>query len=97
VSRPELVSPDELAVWLVAHPTWLAVDDHLVAHLDLPYDRGVAVLAATEPEVARLNHHPNVTLGYRELTIELWTHDKGGVTALDLTLAECVDRAVAAQ
>jgi 4a-hydroxytetrahydrobiopterin dehydratase len=93
VSRPELLTPAELDAWLGTHPSWRAQDAHLVARLDLPYERGIEVLAATEPDVARLNHHPTVTLGYHEVTIELWTHDKGGVTSLDLTLAECFDRA----
>ncbi|MGF1475046.1 MAG: 4a-hydroxytetrahydrobiopterin dehydratase [Geminicoccaceae bacterium] len=33
------------------------------------------------------NHHPEMVLGYRELTISLVTHDAGGLTEKDLQLA----------
>ena len=38
-----------------------------------------------------IDHHPFLTVGYNHLRIELWTHDKGGITALDLAFAEFVD------
>lgn len=38
-----------------------------------------------------MNHHPNWSNVYHRVTIELHTHDAGGVTELDITLAECID------
>lgn len=38
-----------------------------------------------------MNHHPNWSNVYNRVTIELHTHDAGGVTELDVTLAERID------
>ncbi len=34
-----------------------------------------------------MNHHPNWSNVYATVTVELWTHDAGGVTKLDVELA----------
>lgn len=39
-----------------------------------------------------LGHHPDLAIAYNQLTISLTTHDAGGVTALDLALAEEISR-----
>jgi 4a-hydroxytetrahydrobiopterin dehydratase len=43
----------------------------------------------------RLDHHPVVTLGYRKVRFELWTHDQGGLTQLDLDYAEGLEALLA--
>ena len=40
----------------------------------------------------KADHHPNWSNAYSRVTIELSTHDAGGVTALDFGLAEEIDR-----
>jgi 4a-hydroxytetrahydrobiopterin dehydratase len=40
----------------------------------------------------RLNHHPDIHLSFRRLTIELTTHDAGGLTALDVDMATRISR-----
>jgi 4a-hydroxytetrahydrobiopterin dehydratase len=46
-------------------------------------------------EVARLaeeaNHHPEIMIGWRKVSLELTTHSKGGLTELDFALARKVD------
>jgi 4a-hydroxytetrahydrobiopterin dehydratase len=46
-------------------------------------------------EVARLaqarNHHPDIDIRYRTVTLGLVTHDAGGLTDADLELARAVD------
>ena len=34
-----------------------------------------------------MNHHPEWSNVWNRVSIDLWTHDKGGVTAMDLKLA----------
>jgi 4a-hydroxytetrahydrobiopterin dehydratase len=46
---------------------------------------GVAALAE------RAEHHPDLTVRYREVTLSLWTHSEGGVTAKDFDLARKID------
>jgi 4a-hydroxytetrahydrobiopterin dehydratase len=38
-----------------------------------------------------MNHHPDVDVRYNKVIISLSTHDSGGITANDLTLAEKID------
>ena len=37
------------------------------------------------------NHHPTVCHSYASVTIETWSHDAGGVTERDLSLARAVN------
>lgn len=37
------------------------------------------------------NHHPDIHVGWRKVTLHLTTHSKGGLTALDFELARAVD------
>ncbi|HEV8583832.1 MAG TPA: 4a-hydroxytetrahydrobiopterin dehydratase [Methylomirabilota bacterium] len=39
----------------------------------------------------RQNHHPDITIHYSEVTLSLWSHDAGGVTARDTRLAEALE------
>tara|TARA_Y100001968_G_scaffold84158_1_gene75238 strand:- start:874 stop:1161 length:288 start_codon:yes stop_codon:yes gene_type:complete len=40
----------------------------------------------------KMNHHPNWQNTYNKVTIELTTHDKGGITTNDTKLAESIDK-----
>ena len=40
----------------------------------------------------KLDHHPEWTNVYKTVEVTLSTHDAGGVTALDMTLARAMDR-----
>jgi 4a-hydroxytetrahydrobiopterin dehydratase len=46
---------------------------------------GVAALAE------KANHHPDMTIHYNEVTLRLWSHDAGGLTTRDFTLARTID------
>lgn len=37
------------------------------------------------------DHHPDFTLGYGYATLTLTTHDRGGITDVDLALARRID------
>jgi 4a-hydroxytetrahydrobiopterin dehydratase len=43
----------------------------------------------------QMNHHPEWTNVWNKVEVTLSTHDAGGLTALDLTLAEAMDRVAA--
>ena len=45
-------------------------------------------------ECEALNHHPEWTNVYNVLDIKLTTHDVGGVTILDIELAEIIDELI---
>lgn len=37
------------------------------------------------------NHHPDITISWDTVELELWTHTAGGVTQADLELATAVE------
>ena len=47
----------------------------------------VAVLAE------EMNHHPDIDIRYTKVTMTMSTHDAGGITRSDLTLAERIESA----
>jgi 4a-hydroxytetrahydrobiopterin dehydratase len=51
---------------------------------------GFMTKAALEAE--KLDHHPNWSNVYKTVEVELWTHDVGGLTEYDLTLAAAMNR-----
>ncbi|GMV10388.1 MAG TPA: 4a-hydroxytetrahydrobiopterin dehydratase [Gemmatimonadaceae bacterium] len=38
-----------------------------------------------------MNHHPDIDIRYTKVTLTLSTHDSGGITARDITLARRID------
>jgi 4a-hydroxytetrahydrobiopterin dehydratase len=40
----------------------------------------------------RLNHHPDWSNSWNRVSIRLTTHDAGGLTGLDVALAQAIDR-----
>ena len=42
----------------------------------------------------KMDHHPNWQNTYNKVTIELTTHDMGGVTTNDTRLAEAIDKLI---
>jgi 4a-hydroxytetrahydrobiopterin dehydratase len=39
-----------------------------------------------------MNHHPDIDVRYTKITINLSTHDAGGITSSDLKLAEQIEK-----
>ncbi len=42
----------------------------------------------------RMNHHPEWCNSYRTVAIDLTTHDAGGISAKDITLAQAIDNLI---
>ena len=38
-----------------------------------------------------MDHHPDITISWREVTIRTWSHDVGAITARDVALAIAID------
>ena len=54
--------------------------------------KGVMMLANTIGHISEVAwHHPDLLLSYSSLTIYLTSHDVGGVTLRDITLAKKID------
>lgn len=38
------------------------------------------------------DHHPDILIAYRRVTLTLWTHTEGGVTGRDLKMAKQIEQ-----
>ena len=93
--RPERLTRPEVEAWLREHPEWSIDNSHLVRELrTVNYASGVAIVSAQVDIAEPLDHHPVVTLGYCEVRVVLWTHDRGGITSLDLAYAHAFNELV---
>ena len=95
MTRPQLASPEELDHWLLAHPEWKLVAGHLLLEGSVPFRVSCVLAAASVALADEIDHHPIMTIGFNSLRIEMWTHDKGGITELDFQLATFMDEFLA--
>ena len=73
-------------------PGWSVVNEKL--HKEFEFDSfnqafGFMTMAAMEIE--KMNHHPAWFNVYNRITIELTTHDAGGITRNDVNLAKILN------
>jgi 4a-hydroxytetrahydrobiopterin dehydratase len=91
----DLLSPDELARRLAELPEWAVVDGRLHREIVLAdFAAAFGLMAEVAVWAEKLNHHPEWSNVYNRVTIDLVTHDAGGLTDLDIQLATRVDRAL---
>jgi 4a-hydroxytetrahydrobiopterin dehydratase len=57
------------------------------------FEKGVALVDAIANVAGALDHHPDVDLRYGAVIVRLWTHEKNGLTDLDLELAQQISAA----
>ena len=89
MTRPRKLSDDEVATRLEALPGWRIEDGKL--HRELRFtDFAEAFAFMTRVAIVAdgMDHHPEWSNVYATVTIDLTTHDAGGLTTLDFDLAE---------
>lgn len=86
--KPELLSESAVQQQLTTLPGWqvevsvLVKEFRFTSYLaGIEFVRRVAVLAEA------MNHHPDLLVGWRKVTVRLTTHSAGGLTRLDFELA----------
>lgn len=58
------------------------------------YAAGVMFAAAAGQLADRLDHHPDLLIGYKTVRVSLMTHDAQGITAYDIQLARRIEAVV---
>ena len=86
----DLLSDDEIEAQLPAD--WEREGDEIVRTYEFDdYLDGVGFAAAAGGLAQEAFHHPEMTIGWREVEVRLTTHDAGGITDNDVELAERFD------
>jgi 4a-hydroxytetrahydrobiopterin dehydratase len=89
---PDLVPDDDLATFLADHPGWTMRDGML--HRELAFDdfaEAFGFMARVALWAEKVNHHPEWSNVWNKVTIDLITHDVGGLSTLDIELATRID------
>jgi len=95
MARPGLLDDGELQAWLAEHGDWSVVEGKLHRELRLgSFVEAFGLMAQVALVAEKLDHHPEWSNVYNRVTIDLTTHDAGGLTSLDLQLAEAVEAAL---
>ena len=74
---------------------WAYSDNAIHTNLEFnDFKDAFSVMTRIAFEAEKMNHHPDWSNVYNTLSISLSTHDAGGVTEKDFTLAKIIDELV---
>jgi 4a-hydroxytetrahydrobiopterin dehydratase len=83
-----VLSDDEITRGLAGLPGWERDGDSIRAEVQLPsFPEAIAFVTRVGFFAEAANHHPDLDVRWRTVTVVLSTHDAGGITQKDLDLA----------
>lgn len=90
------MSQDEVAARLRSYPGWKAQGVAVVKQYTFPtFPDAIAFATRLAFDAEASDHHPDLQISYRKVTVTWSTHSEGGVTERDFTGIEQADRAAA--
>jgi 4a-hydroxytetrahydrobiopterin dehydratase len=88
-----LLTPDQIASALSTLPAWTHEGKALVRTYRLPsFPDAIAFVTRLAFEAEADDHHPDMLVSYRNVTVTWSTHSAGGVTEKDVEGARQADR-----
>ena len=60
------------------------------------FSEGIDFVQRTARAADKMDHHPHIDIRYTKITCTLQTHDAGGITDDDLTLAGTIEKLIEA-
>ncbi|MGE5601811.1 MAG: 4a-hydroxytetrahydrobiopterin dehydratase [Nitrososphaerales archaeon] len=88
----KLLSTEEIGAALVNAPEWQQAGNEIYRSFTLPSFTAALVFAAAVGHLAeRADHHPDILIQYKKVTLKLSTHSAGGLTEKDFNLAREID------
>lgn len=86
--KPELLHDASIQQSLATLPTWHVEGRELVTECRFAsYLAGIEFIQQVGALAEAMNHHPDLFIGWRKVTVKLTTHSAGGLTRLDFELA----------
>jgi 4a-hydroxytetrahydrobiopterin dehydratase len=88
----EKLSADQVGAALRNLDGWRGGDSKIEKTYEFPtYKDGLVFACAVGYLADKMDHHPDLTIGYRRVGVAFSTHDAGGVTEMDVRLAKSVE------
>ncbi|MCV0401268.1 MAG: 4a-hydroxytetrahydrobiopterin dehydratase [Nitrosopumilus sp.] len=73
-------------------PGWSIVNEKLHKEFEFAsFNQAFGFMTRAAMEIEKMNHHPEWFNVYNRITVELTTHDAGGITKNDVNLAKILD------
>ncbi|WP_433759105.1 4a-hydroxytetrahydrobiopterin dehydratase [Nocardia sp. CA-135398] len=95
MSAPKLTEA-ELTEALTELSDWTRSGDAITRTIEAKtFPAGIELVRRVADVAENRNHHPDIDIRWRRVTFTLSTHDSGGLTALDVSLAREIDRLAA--
>jgi 4a-hydroxytetrahydrobiopterin dehydratase len=93
MTRPAKLDVTVVDTWLAAHPGWQRRGaDGIVKPYAFPdFASALAFVVRVACLAEKVDHHPDIELGWGRARVLWSTHDAGGVTELDLSAAAATD------
>ena len=86
------LAPDDARRRAESLPGWRLRDDRLSKGFRFPdFQQALDFVNRVGAVAEEMGHHPDIRLGWGRADVETWTHDAGGITELDFTLAAKID------
>ena len=93
----ELLSPEEIESELARVPEWSREEDAITRTVRCPSFRAsIAFVGRIADAAEAADHHPDILIRWRRVTLTLSTHASGGLTAKDFAMAARIDGLVGA-
>ena len=93
MSRPDLLSEEAIRNHLELLPLWKSDGKNIMRTIILhDFVSAMGFMNAIAIHAEAMDHHPELRLyGWNKLDVLISTHDKGGLTMLDMELASKID------
>ena len=95
MSRPAKLTDKEVKEWAAAQSGWTLGEDLASLRQDFEFRDFVTAwtfMCRIAAKAQEMDHHPEWSNVYNRVSIRLTTHDMGGLTRLDLNLADSIDQ-----
>ena len=83
----------EIAAGLARLPGWAREGDAIVKRYTFQtFAEGIRFVDRVAVAADAADHHPDIDVRWTTVTVALWTHSQGGITAKDLRMAGEIER-----
>ena len=88
-----LLNDAEIEKHLAALKGWTRDGNAIKRQYTFPgFPEAVAFVQRLVPDCEKADHHPDITINYRRVTLSYSTHSEGGITLKDIEGAKQADR-----
>jgi 4a-hydroxytetrahydrobiopterin dehydratase len=92
MSKREKLTDEAISAFLSGHAGWERAGEALSKAFSFDsYAAGIAFVVQVGFAAEARDHHPDLVVGWRRVRVSWSTHDAGGITALDIEMAERSD------